>query len=312
MIEITPTWLWGVSHGKPLVLMTIVSCKKEGTDSRAAAGDTFKLPWMMMMTMKKMMIFYGGIGTKCTEHQIVTQNKDRNNDDDDDGNDDGYNRWPHEHPPMMEAKDGSNKRKPGSNRWHQRMEESTEMRTESTATHDGKDDDDGNLPPATSTSDGNNTNTNTNTNKNNKSPEDRSTMTMWEVTTPAVARLDQPDLLPPMMGMMATANGHNQRKHRLDGIHQWNPPMESTDGINRSWNRPMAPTAPSKRMTQRRQMEATNGHNGWLQHPMETTTGKMTMMGMMETPPATGTLDRKTSQAPPTACLYNQQKTLDD
>jgi hypothetical protein len=36
--------------------------------------------------------------------------------------------------------------------------------------------------------------------------------------------------------------------------------------------------------------------------------GRMTTMGMTETiPPATGTLDRKTSQASPKACLYNNQ-----
>jgi hypothetical protein len=40
--------------------------------------------------------------------------------------------------------------------------------------------------------------------------------------------------------------------------------------------------------------------------------GRMTMMGMTEIPPATGTLDRKTSQVSPTACLYNQQQPLDD
>jgi hypothetical protein len=38
--------------------------------------------------------------------------------------------------------------------------------------------------------------------------------------------------------------------------------------------------------------------------------GRMTtMVGMTETiPPATGTLDRKTSQASPTACLYNNNQ----
>jgi hypothetical protein len=42
--------------------------------------------------------------------------------------------------------------------------------------------------------------------------------------------------------------------------------------------------------------------------------GRMTMMGMTEILPATGTLDRNTSQASPAgACLYNNhQKTLDD
>jgi hypothetical protein len=62
MIETTPTCGGGVSHGMPLVLMTIVSYKKEGTDRRAVAGDTFELPWMTMMKMMMMMmtIFYGG------------------------------------------------------------------------------------------------------------------------------------------------------------------------------------------------------------------------------------------------------------
>jgi hypothetical protein len=46
--------------------------------------------------------------------------------------------------------------------------------------------------------------------------------------------------------------------------------------------------------------------------------GRMTMMWMMEAimmPSATGTLDRKTSQASPAACLYKQEQTtllLDD
>jgi hypothetical protein len=42
---------------------------------------------------------------------------------------------------------------------------------------------------------------------------------------------------------------------------------------------------------------------------------RVKMMGMTETmilAPVTGTLDRKTSQASPTECLYGQQKTLDD
>jgi hypothetical protein len=250
---------WGVSHGQLIAFITLVCSQKEGTDSRgAAAGDTFELPWMKMMKMMLMTIFYAGIGTKCTEHQIIVKrNKDRNDDDDD-----------------------------------------------------------GNLS-ATGNSGGNNTNTNTtsNNNKNNKSqPEDRSMMTMRREAITPVARLDQPDLLPTMMGMMAMADGHNQRKPRLDGINQWSQPKESTDGeINRSWNRTMEPTAPGSERTtpRRRQMVATDRRNAWLQQQMETTTGRMTMMWMTEEETkvlsATGTLDRKTSQASPKACLYNTQ-----
>jgi hypothetical protein len=61
---------WGVSHDQLITFITLVCSQKEGTDSRgAAAGDTFKLPWMTMMRMKMMMttmVFYGGTGTKCT------------------------------------------------------------------------------------------------------------------------------------------------------------------------------------------------------------------------------------------------------
>jgi hypothetical protein len=47
-----------------------------------------------------------------------------------------------------------------------------------------------------------------------------------------------------------------------------------------------------------RRVDTTNGNNNQ---------GRMKMMGMTETlPPATGTLDRKTSQASPKACLYNK------
>jgi hypothetical protein len=71
---------WGVSHGKPLVLITLVCSRKEGRQQSSSRRGLRPLDDLMRMMMM-MMIFYGGTGTKCTEHKIVTRNKDRNNDD---------------------------------------------------------------------------------------------------------------------------------------------------------------------------------------------------------------------------------------
>jgi hypothetical protein len=97
------------------------------------------------------------------------------------------------------------------------------------------------------------------------------------------------------------------------------PPMESTDGgINRWLTTTPTPTATNiTNTTNTRAPKVSTPVVPRLdRHETRTTTGRtdgsnkqgrMTTMGMTETiPPATGTLDRKTSQASQKACLYNK------
>jgi hypothetical protein len=83
--------MWGVSHGQLIVFITLGCTQKDGrqqsSSRRGPRTSVADDEMMMRMTMMMINFFYGGIGTKCTEHQIVMRNQDRN-DDDDDGKDD--------------------------------------------------------------------------------------------------------------------------------------------------------------------------------------------------------------------------------
>jgi hypothetical protein len=64
-------------HGKLIVWMTLLVCNwKDGDSGRAAAGG-LRTTGDDLMMMMMMTIFYGGLGTKCTENQIVTRKEDQ-------------------------------------------------------------------------------------------------------------------------------------------------------------------------------------------------------------------------------------------
>jgi hypothetical protein len=60
--------MWGVSHGKTIVLMTLVCSQKEGRQQSSSSRGlrTSMDEWMVRMMMM-MTNFYGGTGTKSTE-----------------------------------------------------------------------------------------------------------------------------------------------------------------------------------------------------------------------------------------------------
>jgi hypothetical protein len=146
------------------------------------------------------------------------------------------------------------------------------------------------------------TNKNTNTNKNKKPQTEKARPTM--VTSP-VARPDRHETTTPRTTMPRTTTmdttppaarhldppTHQQRSNDAvmdatdDGSHRWRQPNKDTTTDDDRWS------------------PRTN--SGWHNQG-----GRMTMMGMKEDttiPSATGTLDRKTSQVLPAACLYNNQ-----
>jgi hypothetical protein len=297
--------MWGVSHGQLIVFITLVCSQKEGTpDRRAVAGDTLELPWMKTMKMMLMTIFYGGIGTKCTE----SQNSNAKQQDDDDDDDNGDTRR------------SDHKATNGANNTNNTSTSDRRADSDNRPDEDEEDAKDG----YKTNSSGRTTNAKAIDNKNNnmasleginyrgswnqhKKPVDKATTARTAAEDGLVN--DGRRRMPPMDTNDGDGkddgtrhHGTNRRRHQLmpltdDGIirwhHQYQRPMESRHGINR-WNQPMESTDGINRT-------ATKGHNKQ---------GRMTMMGTAGIPSATGTLDRKTSQASPKACLYNQRQTL--
>jgi hypothetical protein len=125
-----------------------------------------------------------------------------------------------------------------------------------------------------------------------------------------------------------TSNNSN----RSDADQDWHskPWMEPTDGNRRRTTTTPPPTTAARRGADDDDNDATRMARTWTTDGIDrwkiftttrtrtrtrsTTQGRMMMMGMTAMQSATGTLDRKTSQASPAACLYNnqEQKTLDD
>jgi hypothetical protein len=73
--------MWGVSHGQLIVFITLVCSQKEGRQKSSSSRGLRTSMDDLMIKMMMMTIFYRGTGTKCTENQIVTRNKDDNDDD---------------------------------------------------------------------------------------------------------------------------------------------------------------------------------------------------------------------------------------
>jgi hypothetical protein len=64
------------SHGKPIVWMTLACSQKEGRQQNSSRRELRATGDDVVMMMMMMTIFYGGIGTKCTENQtIATRNR---------------------------------------------------------------------------------------------------------------------------------------------------------------------------------------------------------------------------------------------
>jgi hypothetical protein len=146
--------------------------------------------------------------------------------------------------------------------------------------------------------------TNPNTNNNNKTPQTKKARPHQEVPTPVVARLTTMTRTP----MIPTAEDQHEAPGD-DEDEDDNPPLfndkEGDEGTRTRWQQ-----RTTMGMTMTGATDDDDGRwsrrNSRRRHNQE---ARMMMMGMTETtPPATGTLDRKTSQASPAACLYNNNQ----
>jgi hypothetical protein len=116
--------MWGVSHGKTMILRTLVCIQKEGRQQSSSRRglQTSMDDLMMMMMMMTMTIFYRGTSTKCTAPHEWPQTNTT------------MAIWTTMRLPMMETMtqtaltmnnsidDDTNHGTPASHRWNQQME----------------------------------------------------------------------------------------------------------------------------------------------------------------------------------------------
>jgi hypothetical protein len=312
--------MWGVSHGQLIVFITLVCSQKEGRQGSSSSRGlrTSVADEMMMMMMMKKNIFYRGTGTKCTANKISNPKQQNRRD---------ATTIVRQWRMPIRVSDNMNKTMEASggiNRWNltKTMESNRHDWTRSNAAAMVDDDDDGrgcqrrwtttmmahtdgNNNTGTGTTDTDNPTTNANTitcrmtkqgrqqeqrdEADNAKQEDAPTTTMahqqgrrhytntnnTNVTT-TIAAVD---------------NNNNNDDEDDHGRH----PHEDDEDADHGNHPADGPRATSIRQWRSTTTRATRG---------------MTMMWMTEIPTATGTLDRKTSQASPKACLYNQRQTL--
>jgi hypothetical protein len=289
--------MWGVSHGQLIVFIrTLVCNQKDGRQrSSSSRGLQTSMDDLMMMMMM-MTIFYRGIGTKPTGTKNSNTAMVVDDDDDDDGVDDGYNK----HNTHNNTDDGRSKTKDGGNQHH-------DATTPTGTTDDG-------TTTATKTTMAVNDDDDNHT-KNDNCSHSRQSMTASNRATTKDAQGARDD------------GATTRTRTPTDGINKQGGRMTMTMGMTMTiktmmWMKDEETVKPSATGTLLdRTTSSMPLHQDQLdRHEMRTTTrrtdgrtnkqGRMTTMGMTETiPPATGTLDRKTSQASPKACLYNQHKT---
>jgi hypothetical protein len=255
---------------------------------------------MMTMMIMRMTNFYSGTSTNCTAAQIVTRNKD--DDDDDDNNNTKPRRW-------HASNSGNNN--------------NTNNNTDAKAAHqrgNDEEEEDDDMPPLDDDMPDQDDKPDEDDKPDNDKPDNDKKEPLDDDDKPLDRDNDRTlgwhAWTDPAYGInraMESTDGANQprpmEEPTEDGINRWNPSKESTNGTFRR-HQPTESTDGINRRNQQKHEDAATTLQ-W------TNPGRMPVMWMTDAetmiPSATGTLDRKTSQASPrTKCLYNNQATTTD
>jgi hypothetical protein len=307
--------MWGVSQGQFIVFITIGCNQKEGRQqSSSRRGLRTSMETIMMMMMTTMTIFYRGTGTKCTENQILLVTRYPITVMADDGRQRTMNNKSHNNNNITSTTtttDGRRRRMlPGAST------STTEGRSTSSNSdtdnadddHEADDDEDANGYTTNRT-------TNTNTNKHEDHDEDDADDAADEAADEAADdprrrqtkdSTDDDRWMSPRKQLRMDQSESEDDDDGDDGDHtacDWYTRQKNQPSLTSSM--PLQQQPPTTEDARSLANNNKGKHQDSEQHQQRDEDEDDVDGG--EIPSATGTLDRKTSQASPATCLYNNQ-----